>query len=523
VPPSAFNPLASLDRDYGQAVVHLAWDFHRGTRDRTLLCGAVELVPHEVPPPLDRPERRTEISREHFVFTTSRALSAQMGLDWFEAAAGGCVVRPNPDETFAPTAANSPTFVTSGFDSEPIAPHLVTTSLLVPFSADWQTCPRVRHILPRDFLVTRLWSKDEFKRASDWLSEEMHFPWDAFPEYWGSIHLIAANPVFRSLHSRIDRASGLAMLIALQLYRGQSIEGLEFEFESRRPTGTAYVLRKRLDDPITRIELPGEPEAMFERVHDPKRGLLYSVGPFWCNEALSLTMNVVTETRSVRIPRSEGGDDGYEVPLVGPFSIARQVGEPRRDRVGAERLSAASSDRERRNRGIVEQKWFRDQVEDAIAELRALVGGATAPLLLVDPYFGGDDLRRVLLAVQDPGLLIVILVGANHLRERHPTLPVEECDHLDSCLAQAQAAGPMNPMHVRVMSGSSRSIHDRLLLVDDRLWMLGSSLNAYGRRGTLLVRVPDPEPVLADVREVWSSSEDFSAWSGKRRKDREKK
>jgi hypothetical protein len=522
VPPSAFNPLASLDRDYGHAVVHLAWDVHRGTRDRTLLCGAVELVPHEVPPPLDRPERRTEISREHFVFTTSRVVPAQMGLDWFEAAAGGRVVRPNPDETFAPTTANSPTFVTSGFDSEPIAPHLVTASLLVPFSADWQTCPRVRHLLPRDFLPSRLWSNDEFKRARDWLTEEMHFPWNAFPEYWGAIHLIAANPVFRHLHSRLDRSSGLTMLIALQLYRGQSSEGLEFELESRRPTGTAYVLRKRLDGPFMRLELPDEPEQMFERIHDPKRGLLYSVGPFWCNGGLSATISAVSAVRRVRVPRVGGGEEVYEVPLVGPFSSTRHVGEPYPDREGAARLRAASSDRERRNRGMVEQKWFRDQVEDAIAELRALVGGAKAPLLLVDPYFGGDDLLRVLLAARNPTVPIDVLVGGDHLRKRHPSLPGEEGDHLERCLAQAQAAGAMNPVDVRVMKGASPAIHDRFLLVDDRLWMLGSSLNAYGSRGTLLVQVPDPEPVLADIRKEWDSSDDFSAWMVERRKNREK-
>jgi hypothetical protein len=36
----------------------------------------------------------------------------------------------------------------------------------------------------------------------------------------------------------------------------------------------------------------------------------------------------------------------------------------------------------------------------------------------------------------------------------------------------------MNPVEVRVMKGASPAIHDRFLLVGDRLWMLGSSLNA---------------------------------------------
>ena len=36
------------------------------------MCGAVELLPSEVPPPLDVPERYTELSRKHFLYTVDR-------------------------------------------------------------------------------------------------------------------------------------------------------------------------------------------------------------------------------------------------------------------------------------------------------------------------------------------------------------------------------------------------------------------------------------------------------------------
>jgi hypothetical protein len=75
----------------------------------------------------------------------------------------------------------------------------------------------------------------------------------------------------------------------------------------------------------------------------------------------------------------------------------------------------------------------------------------------------------------------------------------------------------MNPVSVRVMSGSPPPLHDRLVTVDDEMWMLGSSLNAFGSRGTMLLRVLDPTPVMIDVQRLWDDAQDFGSWLTERR------
>jgi hypothetical protein len=505
-------------QDYGCAVVHLAWDLHRKTGKRTLLCGALELVPSEIPPPLERPEVRHELSNEHCLYTTRRVLSVPMGLDWFDSAASGRVVRPNPDGSMPPVADRSPTFAPSALDPEPRAPNLLTSALRVPFSADWQFCPRVRHLIAGDDVCSTLWPPNEFALARDWLTDEMHFPWGEFPEYWGSVHLIAPNPVFRSLmRGPLDRSSGLVCPFGLELRRGMTCHELELEFESRRTTGVGYTLRKEFETPLLRLVLPDEPGKVFERVHDRRRGLLYECGPLILEYQFSLRTNLVSEERRVQIPpRSGQAATNYSVPLRGGFSNSALIGEPPREHVAATRLAQAAADRHRRNIGLSAQKWFREQAAHAQEEFRRLIGGASGSLFLVDPYFGGDDLL-MLLAVQDSSVSLEVLVGAKHLRERHPTLAGQEADHLDRRIAEVQAAGRMNPLTVRVMEGAEPAIHDRLLFIGKELWMLGSSLNAFGTRGTIMVRVPDPQPIFADVLDVWNSSQDFPAWLAVRR------
>ena len=513
---------SKFEDDYAQAVIHLVWDLERSSKVRTLLCGAVELLPKEVPAPIELPERCQEISGKHRLYSTARVVPAQVGLSWFEDATLGHVIRPRRDESILPICSDSPTFGGIAFYQEPPSPQFVSTSLHVPFSADWHYFPRVRHLVARDFSATTLWSTEEFERARAWLKEEMQFDWNVFPEYWGSLHLIAPNPVFRGFDSRIERTDGIVLVVAFELRAGKSVEGLEFEIESRRPTGTSFVVRRALRAEIERIPLPCEPEEMFERVHDQARGLLYKAGPFFSNETFSLTINLASETRSVSIPRANGSSDAYEVSLTGGFSFSSKVGEERPGRDGAMRLREARTKRAKRNRGAAEQKWFRNQVSNATEELRVLVGRVSGRLFVVDPYFEGDDLLRVLLAVSDPTVPIEVLLGADHLRSPCTLQGIEHGDHLANQLATANATGRMNPVEMRVMRGAVPAIHNRFLHVGSELWMLGSSLNAFGTRGTLMVKVPDPEPVLRDLRTIWDECRDleFFEWLAERHRQR---
>lgn len=45
-------------------------------------------------------------------------------------------------------------------------------------------------------------------------------------------------------------------------------------------------------------------------------------------------------------------------------------------------------------------------------------------------------------------------------------------------------------VHCRLLKGEKSALHDRFIVADDKVWMLGCSLNEFGERATTLIRVP---------------------------------
>jgi len=55
-------------------------------------------------------------------------------------------------------------------------------------------------------------------------------------------------------------------------------------------------------------------------------------------------------------------------------------------------------------------------------------------------------------------------------------------------------------------------LHDRFLVVDGAVWFSGNSLNAIGQRESLIIKLPNPEPVIARLSNIFrTESDDFSS------------
>ncbi|WXB18302.1 hypothetical protein LZC94_13695 [Pendulispora albinea] len=323
--------------------------------------------------------------------------------------------------------------------------------------------------------------------------------------------MIAPNPVFRSLRLHHERdEQGQSSLVAVITPRsGQTLAGLHLIIEEERTSGLGVFTSVPLNDAVTRIPLPTAPGSIRERVADPVRGVLWDAGLFAVYElGFSLSANLSSTVRTVAAARPD--EEGYSVALVGDLRNETRV-EGRAPLPAATVLHQASVDRARRQYGAERQRWFRNQSADGISALRELIGKVENELLVCDPYFGGDDVQRLVLAIAKPDARVRILASAMHLhRERDNG--TTEGQYLDERLVEAMRAPPMNPTEVRVMTGAKAAIHDRFLWLGDRLWMLGSSVNRFGGRGTLMVVVPDHEPVMQDLERVWMESPTLAQW-----------
>lgn len=211
VPLQPAAPLATLRKDYGRAVLHLAWDEQPETESRRLLFGLVELLPHEVPPPDDDGAHELRVAPAHVLHVRRLCVSARDAVGWYLRCRAGCAAVPT-DRGRLPRASMTGTevppakrFILAELDDEPRWPSLLCASTAVPFAAAWHACPRVHRLIPLQQVEPgAIWpAACEQDTALSWLSERLQFTLEDYPEYLGSVNLIAPNPVFRTLDQRL--------------------------------------------------------------------------------------------------------------------------------------------------------------------------------------------------------------------------------------------------------------------------------------------------------------------------------
>ena len=76
----------------------------------------------------------------------------------------------------------------------------------------------------------------------------------------------------------------------------------------------------------------------------------------------------------------------------------------------------------------------------------------------------------------------------------------------------------MKSVTTMVLSGKTSPLHDQFLVIDDEVLFLGNSLNALGERASLILSVPDSEPILARLRAMKSLALPFETYASQRRR-----
>jgi len=515
--------LDGLEEDYREAVLHLAWDRCSETKERTLLFAFVELLPSEVPVPIDdydpkAPDcsRRLGSESNHYIHIRHVVMPARQATAWYLDCRRGHAVMPPVDSV------DRPLLTIAELGEEPQWPSLVSNmdeSDIIPFCPQWIHCPRTHHLLPvADFNFGRLWSQDERERALEWLAGRLHFDLRDYPEYWGSVHLVAPNPVYRKLDSRLQPRTPPAesVLLRFQPRAGKSLNDIEISFVEQDSWGTTALRSTRVSGPLLRVNLDREVNAVAWNVCSAKRGTIEVSG----NPHVflkSIHMNVSVAQAAV----IQGGGESYAVVRSGkPDDII--IGKPSNVAPGRSRMLGAYFERKRRR--IAQdhmQRWFSGQKEEARDLLRSLIHEANSQVLLIDPYFRAQELTEFALAVGRTDISIRILSSSKVLKQ--PVAkgsPIRAGEQLLTTVRRLGTLEGMNPFEVRVMGGDSPDIHDRFLVLDQRIWLLGSSLHDFGSRGTMMVALPDPTPVRQDLLAAWFQSETLEMWIERRRKSK---
>lgn len=224
-----------------------------------------------------------------------------------------------------------------------------------------------------------------------------------------------------------------------------------------------------------------------------------------------MQMSLIGSERRVQLPARKGRPEKLlRIPVSSNEPVTIGGSEPGASAAGIlhrveNRLNAGAQSGEA-------QQWFRGDVEIAEEAVRKILATTKERALIIDPYFGADDAKPWLPTIAGNATEVQVLTSSSGLRQRgnrSSSLGARECElsQLEKLRDEIRAlaeAGLVNATTIRVMMGAHPPIHDRFLVADDRVWLLGSSLNMFGLRGTMLVRLPSPLAVLPCLERVWS-------------------
>ena len=272
------------------------------------------------------------------------------------------------------------------------------------------------------------------------------------------------------------------------------------------------------NEAIVTFDLPADIYMEGESITHPRYGLLNWHDPLPIIRTINVGIELPRRRKHVRVPSVgrrwlEYDYDVDEVESAGDFTVGDAVS----DSDILSRLTEAANRRARRRAGEEHgQQWFSGAPADAAQFVRKKIGDARESVLIVDPYFSAHGLMAFGHATRRPNVELRILASAEGLKEKPKDGPnVRVGLQLQKALNETFDKMPTKP-EIRVLAGKLSPVHDRFLVIDGEVWLSGNSLSTLGQRAGMIVRLPDPEPVVRQLDALWLGARVLFVWLSQR-------
>ena len=225
---------------------------------------------------------------------------------------------------------------------------------------------------------------------------------------------------------------------------------------------------------------------------------------------IHLTTELQRRQKEVEVPARDSKQSGDTYKVNEVETAGRTiVGDALENDGIVGRLTEAGHQRSRQQAAKdYDQHWFYNTPSEATAYVRQKIGGARTSVLIVDPYFAGRELLSYGPAIRRPDDVgLRILTSAQVLNERKSKKLLE-------ILNKTFKDYSIKP-EIHVL-GKHPPVHDRFLVVDETVWLSGNSLHTIGERAGMIVRLPDPVPVIARLEAFWLGAPTLSDWLSNR-------
>jgi hypothetical protein len=542
------------------AVIRLATYFQAGDTQPRLLFGTVSLITKDRPRPFSgKGVERHSVGKGKWgsVFFRRTALSAHDAVSWYRAAGQDGTKTPVPTAGDIDDRYDGQSLLASSFQDNPEWP-----SVAMPLSTDvrsgmrdpgdpapfrGQGSPRLHR---RFGDTTRFEAVVGDQSALAFLRRRLHLDLADYTEYLGGLALVVPDPVLRRIQHFLaapkDGEAGERLVFRLVPRSGQSLDGLKLTvLEHRSNLLSRFETVDVPNDGLITVKSGMPFDQTGYAVADPVHGILAYQPPLSFIRAVRVNLGIAGRKVRIEFPKTDSPHSPTESYEVTEFSheMPVEAGEPRRD--AAVKVIEAEQRRIRRAAATrYKQTWFDggDRVA-ATAFLRRQIAGARSSVMVADPYFGARQTLQFLHAVPRTQIDFKILSsrlafegenaesvsviednsdasnpsrGESSTHVSRAELELKKLSDFERSLASLHTR-EMKSVEARVLSGRTPPLHDRFLVIDDEVLFLGNSLNALGERASLILSVPDSEPILLKLLGMWNQALIFEAYATRRR------
>lgn len=392
-------------------------------------------------------------------------------------------------------------------------------------------------LLPRRNTNYRVWSKinidkswtkdfDEkfLKKISRLSLKYMEHDFTRTPEHFGNVYLFASNPVLRYWDTAlVDLQKDL--IVNFYQREGMSLAGGRLILEETRGGNKGFLIDHPVTNTTERISLPYFPDILDITVLDKQDRVIDRSHGAWVNMHIGMNIHQKTVHYTVK------GDDGDETFSVDKTSSEQGVSIDKFDRSVSRYLSDELEKRkheelESNNDFIFLEKGPHSK-EKAATAVKWILNKATERCIILDPYFTVKDLLYVYnisnISVPVQVISSAAMLSGYTVREEKVSCLQElwariktmlnskaarpakltHADVLAGSIASHQAAFPEQTILCKVLKGSKSPLHDRYLVVNNDVYLLGSSLNEFGNRTTTVIKVPAPQKMIEKALDWW--------------------
>ncbi len=338
--------------------------------------------------------------------------------------------------------------------------------------------------------------------TNDWLGFDI---WSK-SEHVGNIYLVAPNPYFRKIKFSLS-INPIGIFYDFKLR--QNIKKEKFTIRIIDMHGENIALDKEFEtkENIGLLELPHEPHLIETRIYNKNKNLIALHPACTFIKSIHFGMSVKQADFHVKL------NDDKEF-VVEKFSKSHNfiVG----DKDNSFNAECYFKQAEEQRKYIYHQKkkefiFFPGaKTEEEIKGLktksreiiREIINSSNETCYICDPFFKVKDLIEYAFYIKNSGVKLNILNCKEQVNKKDAKQLYDEINEYNS--------KPFQKIELRLLRGEC-VLHDRFIISDLNVWYLGTSLNEFGKRATIIAKVPKSSDIqIIKEIEKWFFNNEFS-------------